>query len=219
MRPVNKGDAPKVGLKKYQDAEPYLENRIGPYCSFCELPLQHVPEVEHKESKSKGGEELEWGNFLLSCKYCNTRKGDIVKKGDLEQYLWPDTDDTFHAFNYEEDLPRVNVEYLNQKADGSCQKAVNLLKLVKLDNRPAKNERDRRFFARNEAKNNALMSREGWLSMETPLDRDTYLETIVMLAKASGFFSVWMTVFKDIKVVKRALLNSFPGTRKEYFEE
>ncbi len=219
MRPVNKGDAPKAKLKKYQDAEPYLANRIGPYCSFCELPLQHVPEVEHKEAKSKGGEELKWDNFLLSCKYCNTRKGDVVKKGDSGQYLWPDTDDTFHAFSYEKDLPQINAEYLKQREDGSYQKAVNLMRLIKLDNRPTRKERDRRFYARNEAKNNALMSREGWLSMETPLDRDTYLETIIMLAKASGFFSVWMTVFKDIIVVKKALLDSFPGTRKEYFEE
>ncbi len=217
MRPVNKGDAPDIRFKKYQEAEPYLEKRIGLYCSFCELPLQHVPEVEHKEAKSRGGEELDWNNFLLSCKYCNTRKGYTVKKGDLGQYLWPDTDDTFHAFDYEGDLPRVNVEYLSQKADGSYQKAANLLRLIKLDNRPTKQERDRRFFERNEVKEIALMSKNGWQSMETPSDRDTYLKTIIVLAKAKGFFSVWMTVFKDIEVVKRGLLDSFPGTRKEYF--
>ena len=217
MRPVNKGDAPKIKIKKYQDAEQHLEKRLGAYCSFCELPLQHVPEVEHREAKSSGGEELDWDNFLLSCKYCNTRKGKIVKKGDLQKYLWPDIDDTFHAFSYEEDLPQVNAEYLNLIADGSYQKALNLLKLIKLDNRPTKTERDRRFFARNEARNSALMSRAGWLSMETSSDRDTYLETIVMLAKASGFFSVWMLVFKDIEAVKLRLLDSFPGTRREYF--
>lgn len=219
MRPINKGDAPKIKLKKYQDAKPYLEKRIGPYCSFCELPLQHVPEVEHKEARSTGGEELIWDNFLLSCKYCNTRKGIVVKKGDTEQYLWPDVDDTFHAFSYEKALPQINTEYLNKKADGSCQKALNLLKLIKLDHCPTKKEKDQRFFARNEARNFALMSRNGWLSMETSSDKDTYMETIIMLAKASGFFSVWMAVFDDIEVIKMRLLDSFPGTRKEYFEE
>ncbi|MCI8672936.1 MAG: hypothetical protein HFI89_05540 [Lachnospiraceae bacterium] len=49
-----------------------------------------MPEIEHKEAKSQGGDILLWENFLLSCKYCNTRKGVIVKKGDLHQYLWPD---------------------------------------------------------------------------------------------------------------------------------
>ena len=48
MRPVNKGEAPKIQFKKYQEAEPYLEERSGAYCSFCEFPLKHVPEVDRK---------------------------------------------------------------------------------------------------------------------------------------------------------------------------
>lgn len=81
MRPIDKGKAPETGFKKYQDAEPELEKRIGPYCSYCEMPIIHVPEVEHKEAKSQGGEELAWDNLLLTCKYCNTRKLITVKKG------------------------------------------------------------------------------------------------------------------------------------------
>ena len=34
MRPVNKGETPDKVFKKYQEAEPYLEERVGPYCSF-----------------------------------------------------------------------------------------------------------------------------------------------------------------------------------------
>ena len=98
MRPVDKGKAPDAEFEKYQDAEPYLEERLGPYCSFCEYPIHHVPEVEHRESKARGGEELDWDNLLLSCKYCNTRKGKLVGKGEKEKYLWPDQDDTFHAY-------------------------------------------------------------------------------------------------------------------------
>ena len=90
MRPVDKGKKPEINFKRYQDAEPYLEERIGPYCSFCEMSIRHVPEIEHKEAKSQGGDILLWENFLLSCKYCNNRKVVIVKKGDLHQYLWPD---------------------------------------------------------------------------------------------------------------------------------
>ena len=58
MRPVDKGQAPDIRFKKYQDAEPYLEERLGACCSFCEYPIQHVPEVEHKEAKKRGGEDL-----------------------------------------------------------------------------------------------------------------------------------------------------------------
>ena len=60
MRPVNKGVAPEKEYKHYQDAEPDLEARLGPYCSFCEMVIHHVPEVEHREAKSAGGELLKW---------------------------------------------------------------------------------------------------------------------------------------------------------------
>lgn len=46
--------------------------------------------------------------------------------------------------------------------------------------------------------------------------REIYLRQIEMLAKASGFFSVWMNVFKDDTEVKRTLVNAFKGTREEY---
>ena len=45
MRPVNKGQKP-VEYKHYRDAEPYLEQRLGTYCSFCEMDISHAPEVE-----------------------------------------------------------------------------------------------------------------------------------------------------------------------------
>ena len=47
MRPVDKGKAPDITFNEYQDAEPHLEERIGPYCSYCEFPIKHVPEVDH----------------------------------------------------------------------------------------------------------------------------------------------------------------------------
>ena len=115
MRPVDKGVAPQKEYKQYKDAEPDLEERIGAYCSFCEMSINHVPEVEHKEAKACGGEELAWDNLLLSCKYCNTRKGTQVGKGDKDKYLWPDEDDTFHAYLYDKDIPRLNEEYLHSQ--------------------------------------------------------------------------------------------------------
>lgn len=128
MRPVDKGEAPEHVFKKYQEAEPYLEERLGAYCSFCEFPIRHVPEVEHKEAKAKGGDELAWENLLLSCKYCNTCKGTIVAKGDKEKYLWPDEDDTFHAFSYDTEIPKLNEEYLQTQGDDVKQKAEQVFK-------------------------------------------------------------------------------------------
>ena len=57
MRPVDKGEEPKEKYAKYQDAEKLLEQRIGAYCSFCELPIVHVPEVEHRSEERRVGKE------------------------------------------------------------------------------------------------------------------------------------------------------------------
>lgn len=147
MRPVDKGEAPNVKFKQYQEAEPYLEERIGAYCSFCELHIQHVPEVEHREAKAKGGEELAWENLLLSCKYCNTRKGTRVKQGDKKDYLWPDEDDTFAAYAYDEAFPTLNKSYLQHAGKANYDKAKKLFELLKLDNQPKNpKDKDRRFF-------------------------------------------------------------------------
>ena len=35
MRPVNKGTSPYTSIQEYRDALPYLEERIGIYCSYC----------------------------------------------------------------------------------------------------------------------------------------------------------------------------------------
>ena len=74
MRPVDKGESPYKEIKEYQAALPYLEKKIGLYCSYCEMPINHVPEVEHMISKKHGGDKTAWSNLLLGCKYCNSRK-------------------------------------------------------------------------------------------------------------------------------------------------
>lgn len=217
MRPVNKGKAPDKRFKRYQEAEPYLEDRLGAFCSFCEMPVNHVPEVEHKEAKGKGGEELKWKNLLLSCKYCNTRKGIFVAKGDKNKYLWPDEDDTFHAFRYDNDIPQLNEKYLQNRSEKIQQKAENLFHLLKLNNIPiSPTVKDRRYASRNEARNYALDSKLGWDKVKRTPERLEYLKMIENLAKASGFFSVWMEVFKDDMEIKKMLVSVFKGTKKEY---
>lgn len=217
MRPIDKGKAPDVIFKKYQEAQPYLEERIGAYCSFCELPIIHVPEIEHKEAKSKGGDELQWENLLLSCKYCNTRKSTIVKQGEKQKYLWSDEDDTFHPFSYEKDIPSLNMEYLNEQDIEVKEKAKNLFQLIKLDNFPLlPKDKDRRYRQRNEARNCALESKAGWEKVKNTENRDIYLQQMKMLAKATGFFSTWMSVFKEETEIRNVLIETFKGTKEKY---
>lgn len=218
MRPVNKGKAPDIEFKKYRDAMPYMEERVGAYCSYCELPLQHVPEIDHIESKSKGGELLKWDNFLISCKYCNTRKSNLVAAEDKNKYLWPDIDDIFHAYTYKNAIPEVNDEYLETQGDGMKAKAHHLFKLLRLGEQPTLTKKDRRFYYRLEAFNCAKNSRENWEKAKESTLKNEYLKAIEDMSKGTGFFSVWMEVFSGEKEVQQMLINSIPGTRKEVFD-
>lgn len=52
--------------------------------------------------------------------------------------------------------------------------------------------------------------------MMDPSSRKTYLSQTKILAQSSGFFSVWMDVFKDDEEVKNMLISAFKGTKVEY---
>ncbi len=214
MRPVNKGDTPNIKFKVYSDAEPYLEERLGAYCSYCEFPIAHVPEVEHRISKSKDGSLLAWDNLLLSCKYCNTRKSNIIESGNKGLYIWPDEDNTFKAFTYEDGIPQVN-EYCDDQETRS--KATNLYSLINLGNIPQEpKDKDKRFIKRGEAFNTARITKENWEKVKNSPERDSFRQMLLQLASALGFFSVWMEVFKDEPEICKDLVEVFPGTVKEY---
>lgn len=220
MRPVNKGESPYDNIIKYEDAEPYLNERIGRYCSFCELPIFHVPEVEHKEGKKSGGQITKWENLLYGCKYCNTRKAQKIKAGELSKWIWPDKDNTFLAFTYRNGLPKVNEGYLKNISEDVYNKAVSLFNGVCLDFQPKNvRDKDKRWQKRIETLNLAEHNRKFWLKIRNSEYRNEGLDTIIELAKGSGFFSIWMMVFEDDKEIKNALIASFPGTARECFDE
>ena len=145
MRPINKGESPYKKINEYKDALPYLERRIGMYCSYCEFSIPHVPEVEHVVSKSKGGDLTDWNNLNLGCKYCNTRKKAQTMPENKKNYLWPDEDNTAIAYSYINGIPKVNEELLI-KLDSTgdyLKRARNTYKLVGLGNFPTGKDRDR----------------------------------------------------------------------------
>lgn len=223
MRPVNKGDSPYKAISDYSEALPYLEKQIGMYCSYCELRIDHVPEVEHIVSKSEGGDRTAWENLLLGCKYCNSRKSNHTTPYNKDEYLWPDTDNTAIAFSYDRGFPCVN-EQAAMQVDPSgefLKKAKRLFELVKLNNIPKKGEKDRRYKKRNEVYGTARRTLTDWESMKGKENEYTeiVLRSMVESAKYSGFFSVWATVFKHDSVVLRALIDVFPGTEVAFFDE
>lgn len=220
MRPVDKGNSPYTRIEKYQEAEPFLNDRIGRYCSFCELPVFHVPEVEHKEGKASGGDLTEWKNLIYACKYCNTRKAQKIKAGEKGRWIWPDEDNTFLAFTYFDGYPRVNESYLKSLGDDVYQKAVSLFEGICLDFHPESvKDKDKRWQKRLDALGQAEHSWNVWQKVKDTEFRKDLMETIIMSARNTGFFSVWMMVFQGDSEVKKALIASFPGTSRDCFDE
>lgn len=213
MRPIEKGKNSKT-FNHYQEAKGDLIDRVGEYCSYCERGLPVCLAVEHVQSKSLHPElSLEWDNFLLACVNCNSNKFNIDIR--LEDYLWPDRDNTFLAFVYKEG----GVIAVNDKLDGMQKKcAQNILDLVGLQKRPRISDskrRDMRWRHRLEAWDTATDSLNDLLGNDTEALR----KCIVRLAEAKGHWSIWMTVFKDDDDMLKRFMERFPGTHKECFDE
>ena len=221
MRPVNKGDSPYITINDYDEALPYLEERIGLYCSYCGMKINHVPEVEHVISKSEGGDRTAWKNLLLACKYCNTRKSNQIVPQNKDNYLWPDEANTELAYKYYGGIPSINDEALGilDPSGEETQRAKNLFELVKLGNVPcAGNNKDKRFGQRNEAFKVASYSLENWKRLKETDDKEAMKSQIVMTAMGYGFFSVWLEVFKEESEMKNVLIAAFPGTEMDFFD-
>lgn len=206
MRPVQR----PVINKTYKTYKSYLKPLIesfGQYCSYCERPDKM--DVEHVVPKSRNAElKAEWNNLLLGCARCNR---DFKKdRNDLrEGYLWPDTDNTFRAFIYEE-TGRVLV---NPELDDATQQAADKLKaLVKLDD-GQEVQKTLNLGRRAEFRRANLMKIQF-------LSECMSLDDLMLMVDRAPYWSIWMTVFFDVPEVKAQLLtaSAFPGTARHHFE-
>jgi len=194
MRPVDKGITPKV-YTNYGDARHDLAKVIGYYCSYCEMNVSNSIEVEHILPQNQGGAKLDWNNFLLSCKYCNTIKSD--NNDNSTDYLWPDIDNTDLAFKYSED----NVIKPKDNISSSLKTLVkNTINLIGLDRTPGGNhkptEADTRWRSRKEAWDKAKRSYKKWL--EAPIKP---MAESIAISSRNGHYSIWCEVFKDQPIV------------------
>ncbi|NDL62567.1 HNH endonuclease [Acerihabitans arboris] len=213
MRPLNKRSftARKAEYKPYGSAKTDLMRAIGAYCSYCERHSYSCGiDVEHIRHKSQYIERMNlWSNFLLACKNCNSVKGVNAVK----DMYFPTVSDTFRIFAYHWD-GRVDINRAALACPAAREKARSLIRLVGLDRRPGHPDyspRDKRWSDR----------RAIWALAERYLTpwRAGVLDALVIvdLAKLSGGWSIWMTVFKDEKRVLDKLIVDFPCTRLEYF--
>jgi hypothetical protein len=194
----------------YKQARNPLVGRLGDYCSYCEMPCNEGPDVEHVRPKGgKGGHpelELVWNNFLLGCIYCNTVKGDTPIH--LGHYYWPDRDNTFRPFVYERDrAPQVAPEIKGQ-AKARARRTLELTGVDREPGHPDLTDRDTRWIKRREAWGKALHALDRLTKCPTPHMREQIVDT----ATSTGFFSVWMTVFAADADMRIRFINAFPGT-------
>jgi uncharacterized protein (TIGR02646 family) len=223
MRPVERGNVPidpKTGTKKsfkeYSHSKPELLDRIGKYCSYCEKFLTQLIDVEHVLPKQHFPElETTWHNFLISCRVCNDIKGHTkIKRKD---FYWADVDNTFRMFEYQLNSGDVKV---NSSLTVTEQiKAKNTLDLVGLDRKPGHpkyktGSADIRWQDRLTTLDVAQEVLKDLQSNNTPEMRNQ----IVRNAQGRGFWSVWMTVFKDETDMLQRFIAEFPGTCRNCFD-
>ena len=140
-----------------------------------------------------------------------------------KNYLWPVEDNTAIAYSYINGIPKVNEELLI-KLDSTgdyLKRARNTYNLVGLGNLPMGKDRDRRFGQRNTAYQKALNSLEHWNHMKdlSKEYQNDMKNQIIMTALGDGFFSIWMEVFCDEPEIRLALIEAFPGTNLNYYDE
>ena len=216
MRPVIRGPHPvddhgePISIKRYQEARGPLIERLGAYCSYCEMQLDASLAVEHIQPKSLHPElEACWENFLLACANCNSTKGD--KTIELESYFWPHQDNTLPLFAY---YASGGVEVASSLHPDDAAKAQRTLDLTGFgrisDNNPTVS--DRRWLGRYDAWGKAQRA----LGHLGRLNKDEFREQIADTAVSTGYWSVWMTVFAEDADMRQRLVEKFTGTNREY---
>jgi uncharacterized protein (TIGR02646 family) len=219
MRPVERGPVPldEHGSPKifhdYTDARGDLIKRLGEYCSYCEMHLDASLSVEHVKPKVHHPDgTFDWSNFLLACTNCNSVKGS--KDVALDDYYWPDQHNTLLVLEYAKGgivQPRSGLTE-EQRA-----KVHRTLELTGLDRVPAMKEEpsasDRRWINRREAWEIAMISLQHLQEADSPQMRRQ-----IVLTAERGYWSVWMTVFRDEIDIRRRLIQRFPGTAHDCFD-
>ena len=216
MRPVDKGTAPR-NYSQYQDAQRDLVERIGDYCSYCERQIETYLAVEHIQPKSRAfALRNTWPNFLLACVNCNSCKGD--KDVALDQFFWPDSDNTLLAFDYLED-GRLSQHPSLAAGDRAIAQAT--IELFGLDREPAHRDARKRPTSsdiRWRRRQEAWQLAHNELNRLRSQDTENIRELIVKVATGRGLFSIWMKVFEDDSDMRNRLIRSFKGTAEDCFD-
>ncbi len=218
MRPVNRGPVPTKpdGSPKryteYGNARKDLIQRLGEFCSYCEMELDTSLAVEHIQPKEHHPLlELEWHNFLLACTNCNSTKGQ--KNPVLTEIFWPHQDNTFDALMYGEEGVVKPAPHLSPAQKVIAAATISLTGLAKVTDQQTAS--DRRWQNRREAWSIAHESKQDLAECDSEAMRRQIIRTV----KAKGYWSIWMAVFADDTDMRRRLIQALPGTATDCFND
>lgn len=223
MRPVDRGPWPldnnnqPKAFSSYGMARRDLIARMGQYCSYCETRLNASLAVEHVQPKALvPALLLDWTNFLLACTNCNSTKGD--SHVTLTDYFWPDIHNTCIPFVYKGDGKIDRSPDLSAQEQSKAQAMLDLVGLQRYSNTATAS--DRRWINRKEAFEKAVRAKDNLalVTAQGPDVRSAFVALLADLATASGFFTVWLIVFREEHDVLSRLLNAFPGTHLPSFD-
>jgi len=215
MRPVNRSDIPlkKDGTRKeytsYGQAKDDLRDRLGSFCSYCEMNIENQPDIEHVSPKSTNPAlETVWSNFLLACKPCNIIKSNYNETRD--GYVFPDTHNT--SFLYEYSITGVKVK--DNLDENLKELATATFDLVKLNRKEDTSGRtDDRALARLNSWHKAQEALNDMIEAPSPA------MTRATARSCNGFFSMWLQIFKDYPEVKRAILENVAGSAFDCYDK
>jgi len=197
----------------HDEAKPDLCDEIGTFCSFCEKynsrSALHVEHVFAKKAKNVAGQliydhlKFRWDNFLLACVNCNGVKGskDIAV---LNPYM-P------HENNLLCFIETITGGLIQIKAGVAgndlirTQAFIDLVGLDRVPGHPKYSDKDDRWDNRLEVFDIATRQEAKYVRPNPTTD----IETIVDLARRTGYFSIWFNIFNSHNAVKNALLNGF----------
>lgn len=219
MRPIERGPSPIAGdFANYRDAFPELQARMGPYCNYCERRIPTQLAVEHIQPKDENRYPHligRWDNYLLGCVNCNSTKTD--KDVRLDAVLLPDRDNTSAAFVYTAD---GGITLNPALAPNQRAMAALTLSIPGLD-KPISAVQDAN--GQLVAIDRVSQRMETWaIAEESKVELEAHpheamRRQIVKTALGHGFFSIWLTVFVNDPVMRKLLIENFPGTAKDCF--
>lgn len=212
MRPINKWRTNTNNVKGTYD--PYggaklillanFGNEPNYFCNYCDrnipgvnLEVEHVQPVKHYPDL-----EFSWVNFLIACKNCNLAKLDYNL--EYQNIVVPHYQNTFNCFEFNNDgTISVPPHMVNNPR---IAETIRMLGFDRGHGHPDKQPQDDRYDIRRQT----LFTARKKLKQYEEGRQD--IDDIVEMAITTGFWAVWMNVFKNHEKVQNALIESFTNT-------